>query len=264
MVIFIFVGCSNSNLLRITEKYYNAQNTKNFEVSDLSLTAMDKNASMETEFIEDSQAKYSINVKGTKVTSQKEHKIDLSNDLKTKSSEDKVKGKRLQSDVKSSDNSKTSQVVLVKTLEENKQLSDAQVVRIINDAYLTSINLFHRNIDGEDRLEDSIFCRSKDKSLTHDKIIYTLRNHFSMSFLNKSKLEKECIKIVDGKVYVLALQGLYDGDKEFVILNRKDKDNYINVKVLVKAVDGNITSDIVLVKESGKWKVDSGSIFPQR
>ncbi len=259
---FILVGCSKVDLLKKTEKYYNSQNTKSSEI--LRLTSTDKKLSNERLFIQDLNVEDSISSKEINTSTQEMNKFNESKNLKAKSPEDKIKEENSQKKVPSSTNSKSSQTILTKQVEGNKELSDKEVIGVINEAYVTSVNLLHKNIDGYDSIGDGIFCRPKDKNLTYDRIISTLRNHFSMSFLNKSILEKECIKVVDGKVYVLALQGAYNAKREFIILDRKDKDNYISVKVLVKSKDGNVTSDIVLVKELGKWKVNSGSIFPQR
>lgn len=264
ILIFIFVGCSKGELLKETKQYNNAQYTKKTSYSGLSLTSVDKKLSLEMLRMQELNQEDTSKSKDTKASGNEIDKINESKNLKEKSAEDKTKGKSLQTQGSSSTNSKPSEIVSTKPVEIKQELSDEQVVKIVKDAYLTSINFFNRNIDHNDRIDDGIFCRAKDKNFTYDRIIATLRNHYSISFLNKSKIEKDCIKVVDGKVYVLALQGLYDAEREFQILNRKDNDNYINVKVFVKSEDGNITSNIVLVKEAGKWKVDSGNIFPQR
>lgn len=262
ILIFIFVGCSKGDLLKEREEYNNAQYTKNLGYSGLSLTPVDKKLSLEMLRMQELNQEDSSKSRDTKAPGNE--KVNESKNLKVKTSEDKTKEKSPKTQVPSSTNSKPSEVVSTNPIKGKQELSDEQVVKIVKDAYLASINFFNRNIDHNDRIDDGIFCRAKDKNLTYDTIIATLRNHYSISFLNKSKIQKECIKIVYGKVYVLALQGLYDAEREFQILNRKDNDNYINVTVFVKSEDGNITSDIVLVKEAGKWKVDSGNIFPQR
>ncbi|SHJ11777.1 hypothetical protein SAMN05444401_2189 [Clostridium amylolyticum] len=264
ILIFIFVGCSKGELLKETKEYNNAQYTKKTSYSGLSLTSVDKKLSLEMLRMQELNQEDTSKSKDTKASGNEIDKINESKNLKEKSAEDKAKGKSLQTQGSNSTNSKPSEIVPTKPVEIKQELSDEQVVKIVKDAYLTSINFFNRNIDHNDRIDDGIFCRAKDKNLTYNRIIATLRNHYSISFLNKSKIEKDCIKVVDGKVYVLALQGLYDAEREFQVLNRKDNDNYINVKVFVKSEDGNITSNIVLVKEAGKWKVDSGNIFPQR
>lgn len=264
ILIFIFVGCSKGEVLKKNEEYNNTQYTKNFGHSGLSLTPVDKKLSIEMLRIQELNQEDSLKSKDKKAPGNVTDKSNESKNLKEKITEDKTKGKSPQAQSPISTNLKPSEVVSTKPIEGKQELSDEQVVKIIKEAYLTSISFFNRNIDHNDRIDDGMFCRPKDKNLTYEIIVAELRSHYSMSFLSKSKIEKECIKVVNGKLYVLALQGLYDSQREFQLLNRKDNGNYINAKVFVKSDDGNITSDIVLVKESGKWKVDSGSIFPQK
>ncbi|WP_147590122.1 hypothetical protein [Clostridium polynesiense] len=124
--------------------------------------------------------------------------------------------------------------------------------------------MFNRDVDVNENIGDGMFCRPKDKNLTYDSIIGMLNRHYSNSFISKSKIKEDCLKIVDNKVYVLLLEGNYTGKKEFEIIKRTDNPSSINVTVNLKSESDVIASQVVLIKESGSWKVESGSIFPSR
>lgn len=158
---------------------------------------------------------------------------------------------------------------IIQVEEDHKPLkesiTDEEALRLIKDAYYTSVYLFSRDVDYEDCIGDGLFCRPKDKTLTAEQIMNTLGKYYSKSFLQNSKIEQQAIKAVDGKTYVMLLQGDFESVKDFQIISRQPSKDGTPMHLTIRLVTDYdfIDSEIILVKEAGSYKIESGSIFPQ-
>ncbi len=146
-----------------------------------------------------------------------------------------------------------------------ERITDEEALNLIKEAYFTSVFLFSRDVDYEDYIGDGLFCRPKDKNLTSEEIMTTLGKYYTKAFLENSNIQQQAIKVVEGKTYVMLLQGDFESVIDFQLVNRqpsKDSDA-LHLRIRLITEYDSLESEVTLVKEAGIFKVESGSIFPQ-
>lgn len=146
-----------------------------------------------------------------------------------------------------------------------ESITDEEALSLIKEAYFTSVYMFSRDVDYEDCIGDGLFCRPKDKNLTAEQIMNTLGKYYTKAFLENSNIQKQAIKVVEGKTYVMLLQGDFESVIDFQLVSRQSSKDGTPVHLTIRLVTDydSIDSEITLVKEAGRYKVESGSIFPQ-
>lgn len=145
----------------------------------------------------------------------------------------------------------------------NKEITSKEAIDVIRKAYLNSICIFNRDVDRSQYIDEGIYCRPQDKQLSYNTILTTLKSYYTESFLEKGNIADKALKIHEGKLYVLLLEGQYDYNSSFEVMSISSTEDTAEVRVKLITEYDTIESEVTLKQEEGTWKVEDGVIFPQ-
>ncbi len=145
----------------------------------------------------------------------------------------------------------------------NTEITVAEAVEVIRNAYLKSIYIFNRDVDPSQSIEEGIYCRPLDKQLSEDDVLYTLKGYYTKSFIERGNIATKALKVHEGNLYVLLLQGQYDYNSSFQVVSISSTEDTAELIVKLITEYDILESKVILKKEDSIWKVESGVIFPQ-
>ncbi|WP_426350148.1 hypothetical protein ACPWSR_02635 [Alloiococcus sp. CFN-8] len=145
----------------------------------------------------------------------------------------------------------------------SKEITSEEAEEVIRKAYLNSICIFNRDVDRSEYIDEGIYCRPQDKQLSYHTILNTLKSYYTDDFIEKGNIADKALKMHEGKLYVLLLEGQYDYNSNFEILDIKSTEDTAEVRVKLITEYDTLESVVTLKQEEGSWKVADGVIFPQ-
>ena len=145
----------------------------------------------------------------------------------------------------------------------NKIITSQEAIEVIRNAYLNSICIFNRDVDRSEYIDEGIYCRPQDKRLSYNTILNTLKSYYTEDFIEKGNIADKALKIHEGKLYVLLLEGQYDYNSKFEIVDISITEDTAEVIIKLITEYDTIESEVTLKQEEGTWKVEDGVIFPQ-
>ncbi len=142
-------------------------------------------------------------------------------------------------------------------------ITSQEAIEVIRKAYLKSVYTFNRDVDPSQSIGDGMYCRPLDKELSYEDILATFKGVYTEGFIQRSNIATKALKIYEGELYVLLLQGEYDYSSDFEVMSICSTKDTAKVRVKLITAYDTIEAETTLKKEEGTWKVEDGVIFPQ-